>query len=75
MLFRSVSLPSLSLSDKADLSEVPELELGFLLDLLLLGLDEEDVEPDLLLELLLDELRKSGFLSDLSDFDGVDLSC
>ena len=53
---------------------MPELELGFLSDLLSLALEEEDEELDLLLDLLLDELWKSGFLLDLLDFYRVDLS-
>ena len=69
-----MSLPSLSLSDNADLSEVPGLELGFLLDLLSWGLEDEDEELDLLLDLSLDGLQELGFLLDLSDFDRVDLS-
>ena len=66
-----MSLPSLSLSAKADLSEAPELALGFLSDLLSWDLEEEE-ELGLLLDWLLGGLQKSGFLS---DFDGVDLSC
>ena len=55
---------SFCLSDKAELSELSELselELGFLLDLLLLDLEEEEE-----LDLLLDGLWESCFLSDLS---------